>query len=82
MKPVDVEPNFYAKYNVDFNEKDPKFQVGDHVRISKDKNIAKGYAPNCSQEVFVISKIINTVPWTYVINDLIGEEIDGTFYRK
>ena len=48
MKPVDVEPNFYAKYNVDFNEKDPKFQVGDHVRISKDKNIAKGYAPNCS----------------------------------
>ena len=57
-------------------------KVGDHVRISKYKNIfAKGYTPNWS-EVFVVSKIKNTVPWTYVINDLNGEKIIGSFYKK
>ena len=56
--------------------------LGDHVRISKNKNIfAKGYTPNWS-EVFVIKKVKNTVPWTYVINDLNGAEIIGTFYEK
>ena len=65
------------------NVKDPKFKVGDRVRISKYKNIfAKGYAPNWSEEVFVIKKLKNTIPWTYVINDLNGEEIMGTFYEK
>ena len=69
MKPIEVTSDSYAEYNEDFNEK--KFKVGDHVRISKYKNIfAKGYAPNWSEEVFVVSKIKNTVPWTYVINDL------------
>ena len=64
------------------NDKDPKFKVGDHARISIYKNIfAKGYTPNWS-EVFVVSKIKNTVPWTYVINDLNGAEIIGTFYEK
>ena len=59
------------------------FKVGDHVRISIDKNIfAKGYMPNSSEEVFFISKVKNTVPWTYVINDVNGEEIIGTFYEK
>ena len=38
--------------------------------------------PNWSEEVFVIKKVKNTVPWTYVINDLNGEEIPGTFYEK
>ena len=65
------------------DDKDPKFKVGDHVGISKYKNIfAKGYTPNWSEEDFVVSKIKNTVPWTYVINDLNGEEIIGTFYEK
>ena len=83
MKPIDVKDN--ANINVDkkFINKDPKFKVGDHVRISKYKNIfAKGYMPNWSEEVFVIKKVKNTVPWTYVINDLNGEEITGTFYEK
>ena len=63
--------------------KNPKFKVGDHVRISKCKNIfAKGYMPNWSEEVFVIKKVENTVSWTSVINDLNGEEITGTFYEK
>ena len=58
------------------NDKDPKFKVGDRVRISKHKNIfAKGYTTNSSEEVFIIKKVRNTVTWTYVINDLNGEEI-------
>ena len=83
MKPIDVMGDFYAEYNEDFNKKDPKFKVGGHVRISKYKNIfAKGYTPNWSEEIFVISKIKNTVPWTYAINDLNGEEITGSFFEK
>ena len=52
------------------------------MRVSKYKNIfAKGYVPNWS-EVFVIKKAKNTVPWIYVISDLNGEQIVGTFYEK
>ena len=76
-------PLFIIDSGKEVNDKDPKFKVGDHVRISKYKNIfAKGYTPNWSEEVFVIKKVKNTVPWTYVINDLNGEEIIGTFYEK
>ena len=83
MKPVDVKDNTYVDSNNEVNDKDPKFKVGDHVGISKYKNIfAKGYMPNWSAEVFVISKIKNTVPCTYVINDLNGQEIIGTLYEK
>ena len=53
------------------------------THISKYRNIfAKGYMPNWSEEIFIIKKIKNTVPWTYVINDLNGEEINGTFYEN
>ena len=83
MKSVDVEDNAYIDFKKEVNDKDPKFKVGDHVRISKNKNIfAKGYTPNCSEEVFVIKRVKNTVPGTYVINDLNDEEIIGTFYEK
>ena len=83
MKPVDVKDNTYIDFKKEVIDKDPKFNAGDHVRISKYKNIfAKGYTPNWSEEVFVIKKVKNTVPWTYVINDLNGEEIIGTFYEK
>ena len=58
MKPIDEE----------VNDKKPKFKVGDHVRISKYKKFfANGYTPNWSEETFVIKKIENTVPWTYVL---------------
>ena len=64
MKPIDVKSDSYSEYNFNSNEKDSKFQVGDHVRISKHQNIfTKRYAPNWSEEVFVISKMKNTVPW-------------------
>ena len=81
MKPVDITGDSYAEYNENPNKKDLKLKVGDHVRISKYKNIfAKGYTSNWSEEIFIISKIKNTVPWTYVINDLNGEEITGRFF--
>ena len=83
MKPIDVKDNTYIDFEKDVNDKDPKFKVGDHVRISKYKNIfAKGYTPNWSEKVFVIKKVKNKVPWTYIINDFNGEEIIGTFYEE
>ena len=83
MKPINVKDNTYINADKEINNKDPKFKVGDRVRISKYKNIfTKGYMPNWSEEVFVTKKVKNTVPWIYVINDLNGEEITGTFYEK
>ena len=83
MKPIDVKDNTYINTDKEFNDKDPKFKVGDHVRISKYKNIfAKGYTNNWSEEVFLIKEFKKTVLWTYVISDLNGEEITGTFYEK
>ena len=65
MKPIDVTSDSYAEYNEDSNVTKPKFKVGDHVRISKYKNIfAKGYTQNWSKEVFVVSKNNDTVPRT------------------
>ena len=58
MKPVDVTDNTYIDFKKEVNEKDPKFKVGDHVRLSKYKNVfAKGYTPNKSEEVFGIKKV-------------------------
>ena len=57
MKPIDVKNDSFAEYNEESNEKGPKFIVNDHVRISKYKNMfAKGYAPNWSEEMFVVKK--------------------------
>ena len=83
MKPIDVTSDSNAEYNEDSNLTKPKFKDGGHVRISKYKNIfAKGYTPNWSEEVFVVSKIKNTVLWTYVFSHLNGEEIIGSFCEQ
>ena len=83
MKPVDIKDKTYIDFEKEVNGKDPKFKVGDRLRISKYKNtFAKGYMPNWSEEVFVIKKVKNTVLWTYIINDLKRKEIIGTFYEK
>ena len=83
MKPVDVKDNAYIDFGKEVHDKGPKFKVSDLVRISKCKNIfAEGYTPNWSEEVFVIEKVKNTVPWTYVISHLNGEKVIGTFYEK
>ena len=63
MKPVDVKPNTYIDYSKEMNDEDPKFKIGDIVRISKYKNVlVKDYTPNWSEEVFVIRKVRNTMP--------------------
>ena len=84
MKPIDVTSDSYAEYNKDSNVTKPIFKVGGHVRISKyKKNIfAKGYTQNWSVEVFIVSNIEKTVPWTYASRNFNGEKIAGSFYEK
>ena len=83
VKPKDVGSDDEAAYVEESNEKDARFGVGDCVRISKFKNIfAKGYTPNWSKEIFIVSKVKNTVPWTYELKDLNDEEIIGSFYDR
>ena len=80
MKPKDSTDIEYVEES---NKKDPRFKIGDNVRISKYKNVfSEGYTPNWSEEIFVVNKVQNTVPWTYLINDLNGKEIMGSFYEK
>ena len=72
MEPVHIKDNTYIDsmelHSIkEVNDKDPKFKVGNHVRIFKYK---------------LIIKVKNTVPWPYVINDLNNDEIIGTFYEK
>ena len=92
MKPIDVgddttkssaiAPNKRV-YIDEHNEKDSRFKVGDRVRISKFKNIfAKGYTPNWSNEIFILHKINESIPYTYNIKDLNGEDIIGSFYDR
>ena len=60
MKPID---DTYIDFGKEVNDNDPKFKVGDHMRVSEYKNIfAKGYTPNWSEEIFIIKKIKDTVP--------------------
>ena len=83
MKPVDVKDSTYIDFKKEVNYKDPKFKVGDHVTISKYRNIfAKRQTPNWYEEIFVIKKVKYRVSWIYVINDVNGKEIIGTFYEK
>ena len=83
MKPVNVKSRTYIDFDKKTNKRDPKFKVDDPERLSKYKNIfATGYVPNWSKEVFVITKVKNNLPWTYVISNLKGKEIFETFYEK
>ena len=73
MKPVDVNPDMHVEYNKENNKEGSKFKVGDHARISEYKNIfAKDFVPNWSEEIFLIKRVKNTVPWRYAISDLNG----------
>ena len=83
MKPKDVGNHNKRVYIDEHNEKRSRFKVGDIVRIFKFKNIfAKGYTPNWSREILIVNKINDTVPYTYNIKDLNGEEIIGSFYDR
>ena len=83
MKPKAAKDNNNRIYIDEYNKKNARFNVGDRVRISKFKNIfAKGYTPNWSKEIFIVNKINDTVPYTYNLKDLNGEEIIGGFYDR
>ena len=83
MKLIDVASDSYVEHNEGSNVTKLNLKVGDHVRISKYKNVfAKGYTQNMSEEVFVVSKTKDTVPWRYVISDINGEKIAGSFQEK
>ena len=82
MKPVDVRLRTYIHFHIE-NNKDPKFEVGNHVRTSKYKKVfAKGHVLNWSEEIFLVKKVNYNVPRTYVISDINGEEILGKFYER
>ena len=67
IKPVDVKSNTYIESSKEINNKNPKFEIGDIVRISRYKNIfAKSYTPNWSEEVFVIKKVKSTAPLVHL----------------
>ena len=67
MKPLEVQSSTYNDFGIENNEKDPKLEVDDQLRISKYKNnFAKGCTPNWSEQVFVIKIVENTVLWAYV----------------
>ena len=92
MKPVEAskkvneEKGFENLYGdlIYFKPKKPKFAIGDKFRISKYKRrvFDKGYTPNWTEEVFVVDKVLPTKPVTYEIVDLMGEEIEGSFYEQ
>ena len=83
MKLKDVKYDNKRVFIDEHNKKSARYNVGDRVRISKFKNIfAKGYTPNWSREIFIVNKINDTVPYTYNLKDLNGEEIMGSFYDR
>ena len=83
MNPVNVKDNTYINFKNRVKDKDPRFKVGDHVRISKHKNIfAKGYTPNWPEEVFAIKKVKNTVPWPLLLMILMVKKLLKHFMKK
>ena len=82
-QPIDVTDDYYAKYNENFNKKILNLKLVTMLQFQNiKKNLLKDLPQNWSEKVFAISKIKNTVPWTYVMNDLNGEEITRRFYEK
>ena len=76
-----VWKNVYPKH-LRIRDINPKFSVGDRVRISKKKrNFEKGYTTRWTEEIFKIAEVKRTLPVTYRIADLNGEVIQGTFYE-
>ena len=83
MKSVDVKSSTYTDFDKKNSKEGPKFKVVDNIRILKyEITFVKDYVANCSEEVLVIKKVKNTVPWKYVISDVNHEEIARTFYEK
>ena len=74
--------NNFENERSSIRNKRPKFKVGDRVRMFKWKShFEKGYTAKWTREIFVVSKVNSTVPVTYEVEDLHGEEITGRFYE-
>ena len=84
MKPVQVKDDTYIDFKREVNDENPKFKVGDHIRISKYKNIfPKGYTPNWPEEVFVMKKVKNRVPLGLMLLMMSMEKkLFGHFMKK
>ena len=67
---------------IETNSKASKFKVNNRIRITRYKNILKGYTENWSREIFIMNSVLKTDPWTYQIKDLNGEKIIGRFYEN
>ena len=77
VKPVDLKSSTCINFDKKNKKEGQKLKVGDH-----DNLFGKGYVPNWFEKVFAIKRVKNTVPWTYVIDDLNGEGAAGTFSKK
>lgn len=76
----EVRENLYGHDIIDTTQ---KFKVGDRVRIYRYKKLfEKGYKPNWTKEIFVVTEVVKTNPITYKIKDLNDEDILGSFYRQ
>ena len=83
MKPADVKPSMYIDSSKEFNYRDPKFEIGDIVRISKHKNIfAKNYVSNWFEEVFIIKKIKTLFRGHMLLVILIANKFLERCYKK
>ena len=82
MKPADVKDSTYIGFKKEINDKDPKFKMGDNVRISKCKNILLKDIYRIGQKIFLLLAKLKILYHGHVINDLNSEEIIGTFYEK
>ena len=79
----EAKDNTYIEFGKERNNKDPKFKIDDHVRISKYKNIfSKGYTPNLSEEIFIIKKVKNTAPWHLLLVILMVKKLLEQFMKK
>ncbi|CAF4386648.1 unnamed protein product [Rotaria magnacalcarata] len=78
---AEVYKNLFPKISSDLKKR--KFNVGDRIRISrKQKDFRKGYLPNFTTEIFIVSEKLKTEPYTYKIKDMDGEEVQGSFYEQ
>lgn len=63
LKPIDVKSSTYVDFDIDSDDKDPNYKVGDHIRLSKYNTFAKGYIASWSEEVCEIKKNKNTISY-------------------
>ena len=82
-KHTDVKSSTYIDFDVENNDKDLKFKVGNHERISKYKKFLLNVTLQVGQNNFLwLKKLKNTAPWIYAINDLMAQKMLEYFMKK